>query len=210
MNGCLESSDDNFSNFGHFVVTQCDLRKSGGTDTGATNLLLHPCARSSWLLRLLTRLLDDSVFCLPHMPARVFHWEYSTSDRCWMSETMVTKECKQRKWRHDHRWWFENSVQNYFLGKGGETDVLEKLCLRQNDSGSTLSVVSTSESRHCETIKIESQSNWLTLVNWIQTFGGLAWKSTFGWDSLPSVMWSAHRWPTWIKNSVLHVSLSHK
>ena len=44
-------------------------------------------------------------------------------------------------------------------------DVLEEPCLRQNHSGSTLSVVSNGESRHCETIAIEPQSNGLILVS---------------------------------------------
>ena len=53
-------------------------------------------------------------------------------------------------------------------------DVLEELCFCQNDSSSTLLVVSSSESRCHETIEIEPQSNWLTLVNEIQSFGSLA------------------------------------
>ena len=46
-----------------------------------------------------------------------------------------------------------------------QCDVLEEPCLHQNDSGSTLLVVSSSESRHYETIAFEPQSNWLILVD---------------------------------------------
>ena len=73
-----------------------------------------------------------------------------------------------------------------------EIDVLEEPCLCQNDSGSTLSVVSSSESRHCETIVIKPKLNWLILDDrlriWvILSTGGFAGDPHESEHSIPRV-----------------------